>query len=472
MRKIRNLFIVLVFFFGFGISHASGLTQAQIESILNMLRAFGADSVTVSKVQATLSGTASPYSGSGSGNTENNYNNGNDYSNSPGVQTSFCPNLYRNLYKGISGEDVRELQRFLKESGDYKYPEITGYYGTVTENAVKNFQARVGVVSYGSPASTGFGVVGPATRAAIKKACGADKIAKSFILTPNAGSVPFISAAVFSYKGSNCTSFTLDWGDGSEPIVQYAQSDNCDSYTVQKTAKHTYVKEGDFTVRLTISREGKTESYSKKVHSGTPFARHFDINPTQGEAPLLVGMSFAIPDNNCSAYKVSWGDGNVDSKEATEENCDDSSVRMQSLTHSYQNPGDYTLVLHMGQSKDLDSLPVVEQRIINVKGSDSSDSAGRQYVITVRPTSGSAPLVTRVQLKGTAEACTSYEIDWGDGTAKQLHTADSSDNCSGNFVKDFVHTYFIPGTYTLKVRAAQGSLTDVPYEYQYISVSN
>lgn len=76
-------------------------------------------------------------------------------------------NLSRVLQRGMEGEDVQSLQIFLTETGDYTYPEITGYFGSVTEEAVQRYQRRNGIVSSGTPVSTGYGVVGPKTRDAI-----------------------------------------------------------------------------------------------------------------------------------------------------------------------------------------------------------------------------------------------------------------------------------------------------------------
>ena len=47
------------------------------------------------------------------------------------------------------------------------YPEgdITGYYGPATERAIQRFQTQHAIVSSGSPATTGYGSVGPSTRA-------------------------------------------------------------------------------------------------------------------------------------------------------------------------------------------------------------------------------------------------------------------------------------------------------------------
>ena len=83
-----------------------------------------------------------------------------------------CPMLYRTLYSGISGDDVQSLQRFLAADASL-YPEasITGYFGPATMRAVQRWQARNGVVSSGTPGTTGYGVVGQGTRATIARIC-------------------------------------------------------------------------------------------------------------------------------------------------------------------------------------------------------------------------------------------------------------------------------------------------------------
>ncbi len=87
-------------------------------------------------------------------------------------QNSNCTTLTRDLYIGLNDAgtlgEVSKLQKFLKAQGDYTYPTISGFFGAATQQAVQRFQSRVGIISGGSPASTGWGVVGPATRAKIK----------------------------------------------------------------------------------------------------------------------------------------------------------------------------------------------------------------------------------------------------------------------------------------------------------------
>ncbi len=63
----------------------------------------------------------------------------------------------KTLNVGIVDEQVKRLQEFLKQFPDI-YPEglVTGYFGLLTENAVKRFQMKEGVEA--------IGIVGPKTR--------------------------------------------------------------------------------------------------------------------------------------------------------------------------------------------------------------------------------------------------------------------------------------------------------------------
>lgn len=75
--------------------------------------------------------------------------------------SSTLPNVmfYRALFLGSTGPDVTALQQILKAKGFYLYPEITGYYGQITLQAVADFQRSIGLDH--------LGYVGPATRAAL-----------------------------------------------------------------------------------------------------------------------------------------------------------------------------------------------------------------------------------------------------------------------------------------------------------------
>lgn len=85
------------------------------------------------------------------------------YSTAQGYFTQF-------LQKGSSGVEVKQLQSALKTNSSL-YPEggVTGYFGVHTEQAVQRFQAKYGIVNYGTPYTTGYGLVGKRTRAKLNE---------------------------------------------------------------------------------------------------------------------------------------------------------------------------------------------------------------------------------------------------------------------------------------------------------------
>lgn len=73
----------------------------------------------------------------------------------------------RSLYLGLSGSDVKLLQSLLITKGLLPSGKNTGYFGPLTQAAVRSFQCTQGIVCSGSEAN-GYGVVGPATRNALQ----------------------------------------------------------------------------------------------------------------------------------------------------------------------------------------------------------------------------------------------------------------------------------------------------------------
>jgi len=72
--------------------------------------------------------------------------------------------IFKNtLSKGTYSADVVALQKILNREGVYDQAIYSGYYGTLTEEAVKRFQKKYSIVNSGSPSTTGHGSVGWAT---------------------------------------------------------------------------------------------------------------------------------------------------------------------------------------------------------------------------------------------------------------------------------------------------------------------
>jgi len=70
-----------------------------------------------------------------------------------------------NLYFGSKGSAVVDVQNKLIALGYLEAGNNTGYFGTLTRDAVRLFQRNQGIVSSGNESTTGYGMVGPKTKA-------------------------------------------------------------------------------------------------------------------------------------------------------------------------------------------------------------------------------------------------------------------------------------------------------------------
>ena len=81
------------------------------------------------------------------------------------------------LSRGMTDEDVRILQRLLNSDADTRLAESgigssgseVNHFGSLTEIAVQKFQTKYDIVSSGTPNTTGYGLVGPKTRAKLNE---------------------------------------------------------------------------------------------------------------------------------------------------------------------------------------------------------------------------------------------------------------------------------------------------------------
>ena len=80
------------------------------------------------------------------------------------VPSTLSTNVYDSFGIGSESSSVKTIQLGLIKDGSYKEAVASGYYGSLTETAVKNFQKKYGIVSYGTPSTTGYGYFGPKTR--------------------------------------------------------------------------------------------------------------------------------------------------------------------------------------------------------------------------------------------------------------------------------------------------------------------
>lgn len=130
---------------------------------------------------------------------------------------AFAATISTQMDIGTRGSDVTTLQQtFAGDPSIYPQGLVTGYFGQLSSAAVKRFQANQGVVSSGSPSSTGYGRVGPMTIAKFNAVYGG-------VSTGGDTSAPII-ASVAIVKNNNSASVSWTTNETATGIVYYSTS--------------------------------------------------------------------------------------------------------------------------------------------------------------------------------------------------------------------------------------------------------
>ena len=85
------------------------------------------------------------------------------------AQSFSCPLLTKTLSYGSRGTEVTKLQQFLIAQKLLPADSATGFFGKGTQSAIQTYQKKNGIISSGTPVTTGYGAVGKKTRSAMAK---------------------------------------------------------------------------------------------------------------------------------------------------------------------------------------------------------------------------------------------------------------------------------------------------------------
>ena len=115
-----------------------------------------------------------------------------------GIPSAFAA-INSQLDLGDRGSEVTELQTYLSTNANI-YPSglVTGYFGPLTQAGVQRFQTAQGIVSSGTPATTGYGRVGPTTMARINALMGSGS-------TQAWDTVPVLNPLLVNFSNTNAT---------------------------------------------------------------------------------------------------------------------------------------------------------------------------------------------------------------------------------------------------------------------------
>ena len=180
------------------------------------------------------------------------------------------------LRRGLSNADVKRLQQLLNSDPDTRVAASgvgssgneTNYYGSLTEKAVQKFQAKYGVVSSGTPDTTGYGLVGPKTRAKLAEVFSGTTVPAAEP-TPPASSVAKPSPVAVSV--SPVFNSSLSRGMSNADIKRLQQLLNSDPDTrVAQSGVGSSGNETNYFGSLTEKALQKFQAKYGIVSSGTP----------------------------------------------------------------------------------------------------------------------------------------------------------------------------------------------------------
>lgn len=329
--------------------------QQQVADLLARLTALQTQIAQVAGTNSTY--TPTTVYGTGTGNAGSSVLNG-------GLSLS------RDIARGSTGADVSSLQSFLgRDPSIYPENQITGTFGPLTEAAVRRFQVACGIVSAGDYGSTGYGRVGPRTRAALQHGCASlpptGVVGALLRVAPASGPGPLtttISVTLNTSRSCSYSQYTLDFGDGSTRATFTVPGGSCAELT--QSVPHTYTVAGEYTVRVssgphyattrvtvtstgtvntgTGTNTGTNSEYSlctlvtgsiimntsprqcqlpdgrrftegvntgTYTGTGTQTGNALAVTPSQGAAPLSVNAQFSMRPGD--PYEIDWGDGTL-----------------------------------------------------------------------------------------------------------------------------------------------------------------
>lgn len=243
----------------------------------------------------------------------------------------------------------------------------------------------------------------------------------AFSASPLSGPAP-LAVQFTDQSTGNITSWHWDFGDGST--------------STEQNPIHTYTSPGVYTVTLTVSGPGGSDTETKPnyitVNHPAPTA-DFTASPTSGTAPLAVQFTDQST-GDIMAWDWLFGDGHK------------SGARHP--LHTYESAGTYTVSLTVTGPGGSDTETKPDYISVSTPPPVANFSAS--------PLSGVAPLTVSFTDQSTGEI-TAWLWDFGDGSTSTQQNP--------------THTYDTPGTYTVTLTVTGPGGSDSFSRANYITVN-
>jgi peptidoglycan hydrolase-like protein with peptidoglycan-binding domain len=298
-----------------------------------------------------------------------------------------CSTIERPIRFGNQDRDhnggVFALQRYLTTK-PHLYPsgQVTGYFGPATQAAIQAFQKENGIVTSGSPETTGFGVVGPKTLTAINAQIGTKcGTVTSFTLSDVHTVVSRLVDPIKTAVDDEYTEYKIVLKRGG--MVTVKMCGFCTQQMRDKAFRDAgYTGDIAALIKLAVKEQVQGCNNGKRVYkegeavtsliseSGaapkpTPADAHFvcrsgkwKIEGTYPGPTLPTNVDFSLSTtastataafsltNGCEGYEVYWGDASTaDRLSGSAGPICTMNVRNINLSHAYTKAGTYTVTL-------------------------------------------------------------------------------------------------------------------------------
>ena len=255
----------------------------------------------------------------------------------------------------------------------------------------------------------------------------------------NDGGAVAPSAEFTADQTSGCAPLTVNFSDQSTGDIDSWNWDFGDGATsTQQNPSHQYTSSGTYTVALTVTGPGGSDTNTKTDYI-TVFVQitaDFTGSPTSGDTPLTVNFTDQST-GDVTAWSWDFGDGATSSQ--------------QNPSHEYTAAGTYTVTLTASNSCDSDTRTRTDYITVTEPSGNPpvADFVGD-------PTSGDAPLTVNFTDQSSNNP-TSWSWDFGDGGTST--------------VQNPAHEYTTAGTYTVSLTATNADGSDTETKVDYITVT-
>jgi len=229
--------------------------------------------------------------------------------------------------------------------------------------------------------------------------------------------------ALYAYNTVPAVVTFRDRSTGTTPLT-YAWEFGDGATSTEQNPKHTYIRKGLYTVRLTVTNFYGTSTETKVNYISIGLAPNaaFTGEPTTGNAPLSVAFT-----DHTSGYPTSWKWNFGDGQESVQQN----------PIHTYWAGGDYSVTLTA--SNDYGTSTETKQYYIHVMPPLTAKFAAD-------PKSGLAPLVVKFTDMSTGSP-ESWTWDFGDGSTS-----------TGN--PNPIHAFTTVGAFDVTLKVTRGMNED------------